>query len=72
VTADPSAPVFLEIGQPKLKDKRRGSQVELYVALVPRETPEGRFRAVLIREEKKNDFGWMRDTDVVPATCNPR
>lgn len=70
VIAKPSSPVYLEIGQPSLKQKRYGEQIELYPALDPVDTPQGAYRAVLVRSE--GTYGWMLDSQLTPASCNPR
>lgn len=72
VTAKPSAPIYLEIGQPEpFKRKRYGEQVELYLALKPITTLPGTYQAVLIREGR-NTYGWVLDTQITPAACTVR
>jgi hypothetical protein len=71
VTAKPFSPVYLEIGQPPLKQKRYGEQVELYPALEPVNTPQGTYRAVRLRQGM-DTYGWMLDSHLTDATCNPK
>jgi hypothetical protein len=70
VTANPSAPVWLEIGQEPLKWKRYGAQVRLYPALGTTHGPEGTYQAVLLREDGRFDYGWMLQGDLDSVECN--
>ncbi|MFI6908307.1 hypothetical protein ACIBKY_44095 [Nonomuraea sp. NPDC050394] len=72
VTAAPSAPVWEDLDQPKLKDKRFGEQVELYQGLNSLSTTPASHQAVLLREGGKNTYGWMLKAHLRPSACNPR
>jgi hypothetical protein len=65
-----SAPVYAEIGQPLLKEKKRGEQVEFYQALKPTRGSDGTYRAVLLREGGAHGFGWMLESQLEAASCN--
>ena len=64
-----SAPVYLEIGQQPVKAKRHGERVEIYQALDPAATPEGRYLPIFLREDGENTYGWMLERQLTPATC---
>jgi len=64
-----SAPVYLEIGQQPVKDKRHGERVEIYQTLNPAITPEGKYLPVFVREDGMNTYGWMLEHQLKPAAC---